>query len=100
MINIESDKFISLAQLAAKLPSTSGNRLNPSTIFRWATTGVKGHKLEVVHVAGRMLTTWQAYLDFNAAVNAGRAPEPTPQPSPRKAKRVRNARQVLQAAGI
>lgn len=99
MIDIQRDTLISLSQLARRLPSTNGGKVNPATTFRWAVTGLRGHKLEVIHVGGRMLTTWEAYEQFAAAVASGRAPEPVVQ-SPRQVKRVRDARKILAEAGI
>lgn len=99
MINLQRDTLISLSTLARRLPSTNGGNVNPATTFRWVVKGLRGHKLEVIHVGGRMLTTWEAYERFAAAVASGRAPE-VAAPSPRQAKRVRNAKQILEAAGI
>ena len=99
MIDLQRDELLSLAQLARRLPSASGRRVNPSSCFRWAVKGLRGHKLEVVHVASRMLTTWQAYVDFTAKVPSGNAPDPAPTQSPRQQKRIRNAKKILADAG-
>ncbi len=98
MIDPQRDELISLSDLARHCRSTNGGHVNPATTFRWSTKGLKGHKLAVVHIGGRMLTTWKSFLDFSAAVAAARASTPTP--TRRASKRIKNARQVLQAAGI
>lgn len=99
-IDLQRDELISLSQLARRLPAANNNRVNPATTFRWAVQGLRGHKLEVVHIGGRMLTTWAAYLDFSAAVASGKAPAPATVQSPRQVKRIRNAQKVLAEAGI
>jgi len=99
MIDLERDELISLSQLARRIPSTTGRGVNPSSVFRWATKGVRGHRLEVVHVVGRMLTTWHAFVDFSAAVSSGRI-NSVATPVPLQARRVRDAKNVLRDAGI
>lgn len=100
MIDIVADELITLGQLAKKLPPIQGARPNQSTIWRWVHKGIRGIRLDTVAVGGRTCTTWDAYLAWATAI-ADRGPIPSILPaSPRKAKRVRNARQVLDAAGI
>ena len=101
MLDLQNTNYISLSQLARLLPASNGATVNPATCFRWATKGLKGHRLEVIHVGGRMLTTMEAYTAFAEAVASGCAPTPTPAPTPtrKQAKRMKNAQAVLQAAG-
>jgi Protein of unknown function (DUF1580) len=83
------------------VPPIDGVRPNISTVWRWATTGIKGVKLESVVVAGRRCTTMKAYREFAASVAAGNSTTAeTPAPTPRKAKRLANAAEILKAAGI
>lgn len=101
MIDFETDDLITVGQLAKRLPSIQGARPNQSTIWRWMHKGIRGVRLETIAVGGRTCTTWKAYLAFANAIAGGRGPTPSSATvSPRTVKRVRNARQVLEAAGI
>lgn len=95
------EELLSLGTLARRIQKTDGCTVNPSSVFRWATKGLRGHKLEIVRIVGRMLTSWEAFHRFNEAVNSGRTKTPTQAPqSPRQQKRIRNAEKVLADAGI
>lgn len=101
MINVHAQQsnLISLSALARRLPAGDGKTLNPATTFRWATSGLRGHKLETVRIGGRFLTTWAAYEQFAAAVANGPVTKPTPVPAPQP-RRVRDAKRILAEAGI
>lgn len=99
-IDIERDPIISLGQLARRLPPVNGTSTNISTAWRWTRKGIRGIVLETVEVGGKTCTTWQAYLDFSTAIGKAKRGEPVSTQTARMHKRVRNARQVLEAAGI
>jgi hypothetical protein len=66
------DERISLSR-AARLPELRINGTNPhvATIWRWATSGVRGVKLRTWKVGGRSYTTPFAVREFLAALNGG-----------------------------
>lgn len=101
-IRIDLDELLLLGQLVRRIPPIGGARVNISTAWRWANKGVRGIMLETVQIGGRTCTTWQAYLDFAAAIASSRvdARPSTLVPSGRKQKHIKNARQVLVDAGI
>ncbi|WP_437203491.1 DUF1580 domain-containing protein [Planctomicrobium sp. SH664] len=41
-----------------------GKRVAPSTLWRWIKTGIRGGKLEAVHVNGTWHCTAEAFADF------------------------------------
>jgi hypothetical protein len=67
-----------------------------STVYRWGFRGVRGVKLEVFRVGGRILTTHSAIRAFNAQLNAA----PTAQRDPSRRQQIARARRRLESEGI
>lgn len=66
-----SERLLTLSQAAKTLPHRRGGRpTHPSTLFRWATDGLRGVKLEVVQVGGTKCTSREALARFFAALGA------------------------------
>jgi hypothetical protein len=42
----------------------AGRKLNVATVFRWASSGIRGVRLEVVRFGGTLCTTKSALLEF------------------------------------
>ena len=57
-----------------------GRKLHVATIWRWATKGLRGRKLETIPIGGVRCTTEAAMRQFFAATVA--VPTPPPQKSP------------------
>ena len=56
-INPKSDELRPLREYSGRLPSSRpGKRLNPSTLFRWASQGVRGQVLETRLLGGTRVT--------------------------------------------
>ena len=91
------ETLLSFAEAARKLPPfRAGRPVNPSTVFRWAFSGVRlpsGEllRLEAVRIGGRWLTSSEALERF-AARQTPQFAEPTPTP------RSSSARQKAAAA--
>lgn len=65
------ERLLTLSQAAKTLPCRRGDRpTHPSTLFRWATDGLRGVKLEVVQVGGTKCTSREALARFFAALGA------------------------------
>lgn len=83
---IQSGDGLSLAAAGRMFPAHRGpGAINPSTVYRWATSGAKEPsgrlvKLEAVRVGGRWLTSRAAVARFVAALTAAAAPTSTPAP--------------------
>ncbi len=89
MIDITEESLIPLSEVAAYVPSSRpGKRLNVATVWRWATAGVGGHRLETVKVGGSTYTSVEAVKRFVQQPRR-REPQvfyqPNPQPRPRRA---------------
>jgi len=65
MADLLSEKTLTLHQAAATLPHRRGGKpTHASTLFRWATDGLRGEKLEVVQVGGTKCTSKEALTRF------------------------------------
>lgn len=107
---IQRGDGLSLAAAGRQYPGHRGRpAIAPSTIFRWATAGVKTGgatvKLEALRLGSRWVTTKGALARFAAALTAAAAPssdESTTQTTPTPAARQRaadHAAAALKAAG-
>jgi hypothetical protein len=79
MINLLTERVASLAALARSLPpGRRGRPTHPRTLYRWATRGLGGVRLEVIRVGGRTCSSYEALQRFVDALSATGTPEPTP----------------------
>jgi hypothetical protein len=99
---------LALTQAAKRFPPyRAGRPLNPSTVFRWITDGVRAPggrriRLEGVRLGGRWLTSEQAlarFIDAQTAAQITSTPPrpPTPQQRHRAAER---AGEALERLGV
>ena len=107
MIDLETDKILTLADAARSLPPLGGKRPHTSTLWRWAVKGVRGVHLEFGRLGGKVITTPRALNEFIAALAKAdvRPSAPVPQrprpPSGRgRAAAVDGAERRLARAGI
>ncbi len=107
-IDIRSEEIFSLTQ-AAKLPCFAnrrgGKRINVSTLWRYATTGCRGIKMETIMAGGSRATSLEAIERFfeQLTLQAEGKYQPTPQrPSMTAARRkqIEAAEQRLARAGV
>jgi hypothetical protein len=88
-VDIRSEQILSLPQAARRFPPfRQGRPVNPSTIWRWISNGVKlpdGRrvKLGAVRLSGRWLTSVEAIERFIAAQTPAPAGDTAPTPTPR-----------------
>jgi hypothetical protein len=62
------ENLITLTQAAKLLPSNNGKRIAVSTLFRWATRGLRGVRLESRRFGRRIYTTPEALDAFGKAL--------------------------------
>jgi hypothetical protein len=92
---------VSLAQAARLLPSLRGGRpVHPSTLWRWASSGVAGVRLPIIRVGGTACTSRQALRQFLADVEAARRPAPPEPLAPTQPTAAERAGEELTALGI
>jgi hypothetical protein len=100
MIDVTRELTMSLAD-AAKLPilprRRGGKPPHATTLLRWATTGVRGVRLEVVRWGTTLCTSEEALLRFSRALS-----EPLSDPAIPQKRRAsaQETERILAAAGI
>jgi len=88
MIEPLTEKILTFAEVAKMLPKLrAGRPLSPCTVWRWNSTGVRGHKLETCKVGGVTCTSLEAVRRFFARVNGRDPAGPTPAQRRKAAKR-------------
>ena len=90
---------LSLAEAARRLPRLRDDRpVHVSTLWRWATTGLGGVRLESTLLGGVRVTTESAVREFIAATNAKRSRPPPGIPD--QARRDRDVASELDRLGL
>jgi hypothetical protein len=88
MIDHANETVLSLTDAAATLPRRrGGRRVNTATLYRWASHGCRGVKLETIQIGGTKCTSQEALRRFfnrlagpghDPSVAAGSARHPAP----------------------
>ena len=94
MIDITTEKLLTLAEAAALLPG----RPSTATIWRWRTKGTCGRKLESIALGGKVLTSAEALQRF--AQQLGGANNPAVRSPAQREREIRKAEAELKRAGI
>jgi len=108
MIDLETDKLVTLAQAADFLPKLGGRRIHTTSIWRWCRKGVRGVKLEHAIIGSRIITSVQALNRFVNALSEAPMPERHRTHKPRmrrrtekqRARAIAEAEKSLRADGI
>jgi hypothetical protein len=76
-IDLTKERAGSFTALAKELPRIrAGKSPNPSTLWRWYKSGVRGVRLETCFVGGMRCTTREAIDRFFATINGQDLPRP------------------------
>jgi hypothetical protein len=93
-----SEEVRALAEWPPHLPTRrGGRRIHVSCLYRWASTGVYGVRLETIQVGGTTCTSREALEQFFAALARSRRDGP-PKAAARDATSTRRAREVTEAS--
>ena len=106
-----AERFMSLTELAKRVPPIDGRRLNTATLWRWCRKSVRGVTLEYRRLGGRIVSSVEALdrfgkglADLDAQQPVGpRLPElqPTKRRSPKARERdIAAARAELRQRGV
>lgn len=106
-INIQNETLLTLSEAARTLPRFNGKNVHSSTLWRWATVGLQGVRLDHVLVGRRMCTSLKALSRFMNALAEARqsvsgdseAPEPSEDQKSRL-KAADDARASLESSGF
>lgn len=100
---LNGEKLLGFAAVAKRLPGHRGTgALNPSTVFRWITKGVRAAngevvRLEAVRIGGAWRTSVEALARFSAKLTEAATARPNspttapPAPTPRARRRAEEA---------
>jgi hypothetical protein len=90
-----------LAQMARSLGRLRDERpVSPSTLWRWASRGLRGVRLEIVRIGGTACTTPDAIRRFLVEVEARRTQTIPEQPTAPHPTRASAAAEELEVLGI
>lgn len=65
MIDLTSETLVSFAEACGRLPKRrAGRPSHPSTLYRWASSGLRGIRLETIQVGGTLCTSIEALQRF------------------------------------
>lgn len=99
-MSLEGEELIRLQDVPALLPKVDGKSVHWITVFRWATKGCRGIRLQALFIGGRRRTSRQAVERFLAAL-AARDNQPEPADTMRKRTReLKSKNDALAAAGF
>lgn len=86
MIDLRVEELLPLREVPRRLPiRPSGKKLHVSAVYRWASRGVRGVRLETTRVGGTTYTSAEALQRFSDALN-GRSVSATVAPEPTRAR--------------
>jgi len=89
-----AEQRLSLTELARE------QGVSVPTAWRWATRGIRGTKLETLHVGARRFTTREAFSRWIAATQVGGPLAPTSRSSRQCEASIKRAEEQLAKAGI
>ena len=97
----DGDEPLPLAEVPAHpaVPKKRGHRVHVSAVFRWASRGLRGHKLETARCMGVICTTKSAISRFNSRLN-GIAINSSVRTPGRRLKEIARAERELEASGL
>jgi hypothetical protein len=77
VIDINSETLLTLTQAARLRPSARGGRpTHQSSVYRWISRGLRGHKLEAVRVGGTLYTSREALQRWAERLTYGQVQTP------------------------
>jgi hypothetical protein len=107
MIDLAAEHVLTLSQAAKHVPKRRGKHAHSSTIYRWATGGCRGVKLEAVRIGGTICTSVEAVQRFIDRLTAGdkglqqsAQPYICPHQIRTRERQIAAAEQHLDAAGV
>lgn len=101
MINLGTDTVLSLSDAARWLPPVNGRRPHTATIWRWASKGINGIRLETARIGRRVITSAEALQRFTSALAERPTIESKAPPSPAlRTRSMRDAERRLVADGV
>ncbi len=99
-IDLQCEQVMSLQEAAGVLPrQPGGKKVHISTLYRWATAGVRGTHLETLRIGGRVVTSVEALQRFAERCSAT-DPARGPRSAIQRRREIKRAEEELGRAGI
>lgn len=83
---MNDERLLTLTEAAKTLPRLNGKKIATTTLWRWATKGERGIRLENLRIGRRIVTSVEALERFTVALT-----DLPPETRPRNGKRRENA---------
>lgn len=100
MIDLKEESVLSLVEAAKKLPRRrAGKKPHVATLYRWASHGLKGIRLETIQVGGTLCTSLEALQRFFDGLGAQSGVRTLPTTPTREAE-IRRADEELRKLNI
>ena len=100
MIDLQTETVLSFSDAASHLPRRrAGKRPHVATLYRWASRGVRGVKLETIRVGGTLCTSIEALQRFCERLTDPHAP-PASQTTAAREREAQKAERQLDEIGI
>ncbi len=80
-IDLNNENVGTLSEVAGKLPRLGGRKIHTSTLWRWASRGLRGVRLEHVRLGGRIITSLEAVQRFSESLSDADVPVRPPNAS-------------------
>jgi hypothetical protein len=103
VIDSQIEQLITLREAAATLPRRrASKKTSVSTLYRWASSGVRGVRLETLRVGGSLLTSREAMQRFYEACTAqgGGPPAPAARTTAARQRAIAAAEKELERLGV
>lgn len=101
MIEIQNETLLTLRDAARRIPSTrQGRGLHIGTVYRWASRGIRGIKLESVRLGGVLFTSVEAIQRFGERCSSPLGENAPINSTTVRARQIRMANTVLDEAEI
>ena len=72
MIDLDQEDILSFRDATAYLPQRNGRKIHVSSLYRWATRGIRGVILETLQVGGCRYTSKEALQRFSDRLTEAR----------------------------
>lgn len=84
MIDVAQERLVAITEVPARLPRRpNGRKVHVSAVYRWASRGIRGTKLEVVRIGGTTYSSIEALQRFADALTEASGPRADPPQTPR-----------------
>lgn len=101
MIDLTSETVLNFGDAATRLPRRrAGKKPHVATLYRWATRGCRGVKLETIRVGGTLCTSVEALQRFCEHLSDPESAAPRQQTTKSREREITRAERELEEAGI